>query len=112
MSENTETIITFTHPDGRTIEIDHLGICYPENRGEFAIYEGDKQIGEFMLHWAIYDAEHKKDHPLPDDEELIAQATLALADDPRVLTQGGVAQLFVEVLGRSGSDPDAPPAAQ
>lgn len=109
MSDNTETIITFTHADGRTIDIDHLGICYPENRGEFAIYEGDKQIGEFMLDWAIYDAEVKKDHPLPDDEELITQATLALAGDPRVLTQGGVAQMFAEAIGISTADPDAPP---
>ncbi len=35
MNDNTETVITFTHDDGRTIEIDHLGIAYPENRGEF-----------------------------------------------------------------------------
>lgn len=112
MSDNTETIITFTHADGRIIDIDHLGICYPENRGEFAIYEGDRQIGEFMLDWAIYDTEVKKDHPLPDDEELIAQATLALAGDPRVLTQGGVAQMFAEAIGISTADPDAPPAVR
>lgn len=109
MTDNTETIITFTHEDGRTIEIDHLGICDPQNRGEFAIYEGNRQIGEFMLDWAILDPEIKKDHELPDDDELIAQATLALAGDPRVLTQGGVAQLFAEARGISTADPDAQP---
>lgn len=112
VSDNTETIITFLHEDGRTIEIDHLGICHPENRGEFAIYEGDKQIGEFMLPWAIEYPDIKKHRELPDDDELIAQAKLALADDPRVLTQGDVAQWFAEAIGISTSDPDAPPAPQ
>jgi hypothetical protein len=41
-----ETIVQFEHEDGRIIKIDHLGIVYPQNRGEFAIYHGDNQIGE------------------------------------------------------------------
>lgn len=44
--------------------------------------------------WAIYTADVKESYELPDDAELIAQATLALADDPRVLTQGSVADAF------------------
>ncbi|SLJ70957.1 Uncharacterised protein [Mycobacteroides abscessus subsp. abscessus] len=34
MARNEETIIRFTHEDGRVIEIDHLGIGDPENRGD------------------------------------------------------------------------------
>ncbi|CAM3466336.1 hypothetical protein [Tsukamurella hominis] len=108
---NTETIITFTHEDGRVIEIDHLGIATPENRGEFAIYEGDRQIGEFMLPWAIYCEAVKADFALPDDAELIAQATLALVDDPRVLTQERVAEAFAIQAGVIERDLDAPPPA-
>lgn len=112
MSDNTETIITFTHDDGRTIEIDHLGIAYPENRGEFAIYEGDRQVGEFLLPWAIYTADVKESYDLPDDAELIAQAKLALANDPRVLTQGAVADAFGIAAGITRRDLDAPPTVQ
>lgn len=110
LSDNSETIITFIHEDGRTIDIDHLGICSPENRGEFALYEGDRQIGEFMLDWAIYNEDVKVDYELPDDEELIAQAKLSLADDPRVLTQSGVADALAVAAGVIDVDLDAPPS--
>ncbi|SKF36055.1 Uncharacterised protein [Mycobacteroides abscessus subsp. massiliense] len=109
MAGNEETIIRFTHDDGRVIEIDHLGIGNPENRGEFAIYDGQEQIGEFMLPWAIEYPSIKARRDLPDDDELIAQAKLALAGDPRVLTQGTVADMFAEAVGLSTRDPDAPP---
>ncbi|BEL42001.1 hypothetical protein [Mycobacteroides abscessus] len=109
MAGNEETIIRFTHDDGRVIEIDHLGIGNPENQGEFAIYDGQEQIGEFMLPWAIEYPSIKADRELPDDDELIAQAKLALAGDPRVLTLGDVADMFAEAVGLSTRDPDAPP---
>ncbi|WP_016889760.1 hypothetical protein [Mycobacteroides abscessus] len=109
MARNEETIIRFTHEDGRVIEIDHLGIGDPENRGEFALYYGQEQIGEFMLPWAIEYPDIKARRELPDDDELIAQAKLALAGDPRVLTQGIVADMFAEAVGISTGDPDAPP---
>lgn len=99
MSDNTETVGTFTDGDGRLIEIDHLGIADPDNRGEFAIYHGDKQIGEFMLPWAMEYADIKAGRRLPADAELIAQAKLALAGDPRVLTQSDAAPLFTSALG-------------
>lgn len=98
MSDNTETIVTFTDDDGRLIEIDHLGIANPDSRGEFAIYEGDKQIGEFMLPWAMEYSDIKAGRELPDDAELIAQAKLVLAGDQRVLTQSEVARLFADAL--------------
>nr|VTP01993.1 hypothetical protein BIN_B_04322 [Mycobacterium riyadhense] len=94
-----ETIIAFTHDDGRLIEIDHLGIMDPDNPGEFAIYEGDKQIGEFMLPSAIEYSDIKAPRELSDDEELVAQAKLALACCLRVLTQHEVVQMFTDALG-------------
>ena len=103
MSDNAETILTFDTVDGRRIEVDHLGLRDPENRGEFALYEGDVQIGEFMLPWAMLKTDIKADYALPDDAELAQLATLALADDPRVLTQNAVAEAFSAALHPPGS---------
>lgn len=88
-----ETIVTFTH-QGNTIEIDHLGIHDEDNRGEFAVYCADKQIGEFMLPWAVLKAEAKRGRPLPSDEEIIDLARKYLDGDPRVLTQHRVLDAF------------------
>lgn len=96
-----QTIICFVDDDGRTIEIDHLGVAHPESRGEFAIYHGEDQIGDFMLPWAVERTDFKAHRELPDDAELIAQAKLALVDDPRVLTQSGFDQALVKALAVS-----------
>lgn len=101
MSDNTETILRFTHDDGRLIDIDHLGILDHNSRGEFAIYDGDKQIGEFMLSWAMEFPDIKARRELPDDDELITQAKLALAGDPpMMLTQRAVSQVPTAAAGR------------
>ena len=49
---SNETIITYQH-DGQTYEIDHLGVAANlEDRdqwGEFAVYCGEEQVGEFSI---------------------------------------------------------------
>lgn len=81
-----ETVLSFIDDAGRSIEIDHLGMAYPESWGEFAIYHGDDQIGEFIVRREIERAENHGCGEMPDDAELIAQAKLVLHNEPCVLT--------------------------
>jgi hypothetical protein len=87
--------------EGERIEIDHLGEGDPERHGEFAIYSGDEQNGEFMMPWAMEHIRLKARRELPSDKDLIESALLALAKDPRVLTQSAVADLCAELYQRS-----------
>jgi hypothetical protein len=46
MSDTTEMVASYEQ-DGRTYQIDHLGICYPSQRGDYAVYCDDMQVAEF-----------------------------------------------------------------
>lgn len=74
-SDNTETVTTFTL-DGDTYEIDHLGICDPDNFGSFAVYRDGRMVGNFHHHapWVS-----PRDIPLPDEIDLVSMAKAALA---------------------------------
>jgi hypothetical protein len=72
---DTEVIATFHH-DGKTYEIDHLGIRRPLNWGEFAIYCDDAQVGEFAIPASARLPKFQPDD-LPPIDELVA---LAIAD--------------------------------
>ena len=75
MTDNTETVARFVDGD-TTYEIDHLGICSPNQHGECAVYRGDVQVAEFTTDAAGYRPEHRP--PLPDTETLIALARTEL----------------------------------
>lgn len=44
----SEVITTYTE-DGRSFEIDHLGIGFPFQWGQFAVYCGDDQVTTFAI---------------------------------------------------------------
>lgn len=44
---NEETVATYRGVDGKTYEIDHLGICAPNQAGAYAVYWQNAQITEF-----------------------------------------------------------------
>jgi hypothetical protein len=67
-TDNTETVATFDH-DGKTYEIDHLGILYPSQAGEYAVYCEGRQLTTFV-----------PEDDGPSDAQLIAEAKIALAD--------------------------------
>jgi hypothetical protein len=76
--DTTETIATFTH-DGRTYEIDHLGITHPDTQwGEYAVFCGDRMVSVFD-HGANLKPEYRLAEPTTD--EVIAMAKRALAVD-------------------------------
>lgn len=77
MSGN-ETIVVFEHC-GDIYEIDHLGIGYDSQWGEYAIYSNGKQIGGFASPAALYLPEHR--HPLPHNDFLIELAKDVIGDD-------------------------------
>jgi len=68
--DNTETVATFK-VNGGTYEIDHLGICTPNNYGSYAIYRDGRMLADFCHHapW-----ENPRSIPLPSKRELIALA--------------------------------------
>lgn len=76
---DTEVIATFDH-DGRTYEIDHLGIRRPLNWGEFAIYRNDEQVGEFAIPESMLLPQFQPED-LPPADELIALAIADIRED-------------------------------
>lgn len=46
--DHTETIEAYTGLDGALYEIDHLGICFPEQAGMYAVYRDGEQVAEFV----------------------------------------------------------------
>jgi hypothetical protein len=73
----TEVIATYTH-DGETYEIDHLGIGFDDQYGEFAVYCGDVQVAEFTTYAAGYLPGYRPD--LPDIDTLTALAKAAVTE--------------------------------
>lgn len=80
MSDTTETVAEYLE-DGRTYQIDHLGIGYPSQRGEYAVYCEDRQVAEFLAFGTLLRPEAQP--PLPGTAELIAMAKQAVADVQR-----------------------------
>jgi hypothetical protein len=71
-SENDETVAAFDL-DGASYEIDHLGITYPSQRGEYAVYRDGQQVAEFAT-----DAAADRRTPLADEQTLIDLARAAV----------------------------------
>lgn len=44
--DTTETVATYEQ-DGSEYQIDHLGICYPSQAGDYAVYRDGEQVAEF-----------------------------------------------------------------
>lgn len=42
-----ETIAIYSDEQGRLMEIDHLGICCPEQAGTYVVYRDGEQTAEF-----------------------------------------------------------------
>lgn len=81
MTDTTETVATFER-DGDTYEIDHLGICRPEQHGEFAVYRAGDSVAEFAVRdMALFKPGHRQEH-LPATSELIELAVAAIAEIP------------------------------
>ncbi|MEV0584068.1 hypothetical protein [Nonomuraea sp. NPDC050310] len=78
MSDTTETVAEYVGEDGRTYQIDHLGIGYPSQRGEYAVYCDGQMVADFLAFGTLLKPEFQP--PLPDTSELIEMAKRALAD--------------------------------
>ena len=78
MSDTTETVAEYVE-DGRTYQIDHLGICHPSQRGEYAVYCDDRQVADFLAFNTLLKPEFQP--PLPSAAELIEMAKAAVRDD-------------------------------
>lgn len=80
---STEVVARYEH-DGRTYEIDHLGIARDNQYGEFAVFCRDVQVADFTTAAAGYLPEHRPQ--LPDTDTLIGLAKQAVADADTVTT--------------------------
>lgn len=78
MSDNTETVAEYVGEDGRTYEIDHLGIGYPSQRGEYAVYCEGRMVADFLAFDTLLKPEFQP--PLPGTPELIEMAKRAVAE--------------------------------
>ncbi len=71
--DTTEMVASYEE-DGRTYQIDHLGICYASQAGDYAVYRDGEHVAEFRPGFAPV---------LPEDltpDELIQLAKEAVAD--------------------------------
>lgn len=71
-TDNTETVATFTY-NGKTYEIDHLGIGFPSQYGLFAVYCDGIQLCDFEVNDVGVET------GIPDEAELVRLAREALA---------------------------------
>lgn len=78
MSDTTETVAEYVGEDGRTYQIDHLGICYPSQRGEYAVYCEDRQVADFLAFGTLLKPEFQP--PLPSTTDLIEMAKRAVCE--------------------------------
>lgn len=76
-TSNMETYATFDL-DGATYEIDHLGIGYASQWGQFAIYKDGDQIAEFAIAESLLRPEYRPSALPVSDDELIRLAKEAL----------------------------------
>ena len=78
-SATAETIAAYRQGRHR-YEIDHLGICRPEQWGQFAVYCDGDQVAEFALSEALLRAEYRpRELPVAVDE-LIRLARQAVTE--------------------------------
>jgi len=72
---SSDLVATFEH-DGDTYEIGHLIYCAPDNFGSYVVFRDGRMVGSFCRRapWA-----NSRDHPLPDETELVALAQAAIA---------------------------------
>lgn len=73
--DNTETVTSYMK-DGTTYEIDHLGICSPNQAGSYAVYRDGKHIAEFLA------------DPYPEDADVVFDANLVAASVQAVRDAG------------------------
>jgi hypothetical protein len=78
--DTIETVATFTR-DGKTYEVDHLGICRDSQFGQFAIYRGGEQVGEFAIEESFLKREHQPTELPVAKAELIRLANESLDED-------------------------------
>ncbi|MGW4406548.1 hypothetical protein ACWEJ6_21140 [Nonomuraea sp. NPDC004702] len=78
MSDTTEMVAEYVGEDGRTYQIDHLGIGYPSQRGEYAVYCEDRMVADFLAFNTLLKPEAQP--PLPSTGELIEMAKAAVRD--------------------------------
>ena len=75
---HAETIATFTL-GGKTYEIDHLGIGFPSQWGEFNVWTGGNCIAEFAIEESALKPEFRPAELPVTTEELIRLAREAVA---------------------------------
>lgn len=76
-NDTTEMVASY-ELNGRTYQIDHLGIGFPSQRGEYAVYCDGVMVADFLAFGTLLRLECQP--PLPDTPELIEMAKLAVAE--------------------------------
>ena len=80
---DTETIVIYEH-DGYGYEIDHLGVCRPDQWGCFAVYSAHgEMLAEFALPESLLRSGLQPAALPVSDDELIQLARAAVSEDPR-----------------------------
>lgn len=75
MSSETYTAYEYK---GVRVEIDHLGICHPDQWGCFAVYIGSDQVAEFAIAESMLRPEFRPSRLPVSEDELIDLATTAI----------------------------------
>jgi hypothetical protein len=78
-TDTDETVATYTVA-GKTYEIDHLGINYPEQWGEYAVYCDGQQLTTFGIEEMCL-AAVRSPELMPTTDDLIKLAVQAVAED-------------------------------
>jgi hypothetical protein len=78
-ADTSETIATYTVA-GKKYEIDHLGINYPDQWGEFAVFHDGLQVTEFGIEEMCL-ATVRSPQLMPTADDLIKLALQAVAED-------------------------------
>lgn len=78
-SDTTETIASYEH-DGKTYEIDHLGINSPTQWGVFMIYLDGDMVVDFAIEESMLKPEFRPADLPVDTDELIELAKRAVAE--------------------------------
>ena len=80
MTGHEDTIATY-QDDGRTYEIDHLGVSHPEDWGNFAVYCDEEMIAEFCIPQSSLNPELRPAELPLTTTELIEHAKGAVAGE-------------------------------
>lgn len=94
MAMQEEVVAEFEH-EGADFQIDHLGILHPNQWGEYAIYRGDDQVGEFGGPAAGLLEEYRPAEPTADELIAMTMETLGgkrLGIFDQILANGVAAQ--------------------